>query len=548
MNRNCPNYRGARIDIHPEFPHQEWSRLLGTYHDQQLIDFMRFGWPTSYMGSHLPTLTVSNHRSSLRQPVAVKSFIDKELSLQGLAGPFTECPFGWLRQNPLMTQEKKTKDEYRVILDLSFPEGRSVNSSIPKLLYDGSPYKLHLPTSLDMAALIARKGQGALMYKIDLSRAYRQLPADPYDWPLLGIEWEDQLFFDRAIPFGLCHGAMCCQRVTTAICHIMLEQFQAACLAYIDDFGAVAGRSLRQANTHYIALKTTIMDLGLTLALDKCASPSTCMSWIGTTFDSVNMCMYIDESKIQETLDYCLQVLAQVSVSLQTVESLAGRLMYASKLSLHARRFINQLLHFRRSFKSASPQALPQEVIQELHWFCQFLPKYNGFALIRPLAVPSTEFFVDDCLVGGGGFQPLHCFFSLAWGDRVDKWNLAINELECFTVLVALRLWHDTFRGKTVQVWCDNSATVLSLQHSKTNNMFTAACIREVGLLAAVHDIQLIFTHIEGERNITADLLSRADVSDRDQQKFQQFVASTRLTRSPVEPHTLAYPDTQGSW
>ena len=52
-----------------------------------------------------------------------------------------------------MTQEKKVKDEYRVILDLSYPEGLSVNSAIPKLLYDGSPYKLHLPTSLDLQHL-----------------------------------------------------------------------------------------------------------------------------------------------------------------------------------------------------------------------------------------------------------------------------------------------------------------------------------------------------------------------------------------------------------
>ena len=166
----CPNYRGAQRDIDPSFPHQLWDELLSSYSDKQVVTYMRYGWPTSYMGQALPILDLKNHASSVRQPEAVSSFLSKELRLGGLAGPFTESPFEWLRQNPLMTREKKVKDEYRVILDLSFLEGLSVNSSIPKLLYDGSPYKLHLPTSLDLASLIVKHGPGALMFKIDLSR------------------------------------------------------------------------------------------------------------------------------------------------------------------------------------------------------------------------------------------------------------------------------------------------------------------------------------------------------------------------------------------
>ena len=256
----------------------------------------------SFMGDTLPTLSLPNHASSIRQPQAVQSFIDKEVSLHGLAGPFTECPFEWLRLNPMMTREKKNSDEYCVILDLSFLEGHSVNACIPKLLYEGAPYKLRLPTSLDMADLILKYSKGTVLHKIDLSRAYRQLPVDPHDWLLLGIGWQDSMYFDRAIPFGIRPGAMCCQRVTNGICHVMKKKYNADSLAYIDDFGASAGPNRRIANTQFIQLKTLILDLDMTLALDKCAAPSTCMLWIGTTFDSVNMCMYIDATKIQETL------------------------------------------------------------------------------------------------------------------------------------------------------------------------------------------------------------------------------------------------------
>ena len=80
-----------------------------------------------------------------------------------------------------------------------------MNALIPKLLYEGAPYKLRIPSSLDFANLILKYGQGDLLYKVDLSWAYCQLPADPNDWPLLGISWQDLLYFDRAVPFGLRH-------------------------------------------------------------------------------------------------------------------------------------------------------------------------------------------------------------------------------------------------------------------------------------------------------------------------------------------------------
>ena len=118
----CPNYIWAKVDVNPDFPVKTWDSVFANYHDKQLVSFMRYGWPTSFMGDTLPTLSLPNHASSVR-PQAVQSFLDKEVSLHGLAGPFTECPFEWLRLNPMMTREKKNSDEYRFILDLSIPKG-----------------------------------------------------------------------------------------------------------------------------------------------------------------------------------------------------------------------------------------------------------------------------------------------------------------------------------------------------------------------------------------------------------------------------------------
>ena len=200
-----PNYLGAKIKV-SSFPIDKWASKLQNYPDQPLLQFLEYGWPVGYEGDKLPTLGLDNHSSSTNYGKDIQKYLDKELGLGALKGPFSVPPFEWIRTNPLMTRPKKDSQDRRVILDLSFPLGSSVNSEISKIVFEGAPYKLRLPSPLDLAEHIAKRGQGCLMFKIDLARAYRQLPSDPWDWALLGLQWNDELYFDTAIPFGVRHG------------------------------------------------------------------------------------------------------------------------------------------------------------------------------------------------------------------------------------------------------------------------------------------------------------------------------------------------------
>ena len=90
-----------------------WDSQLVGYHDQQVIDFMKYGWPTGFMGNSIPKLDLPNHTSSRRQPLAVDKFLQKEVSLGGIMGPFVVSPFAWVRINPLMARPKKDSDQQR---------------------------------------------------------------------------------------------------------------------------------------------------------------------------------------------------------------------------------------------------------------------------------------------------------------------------------------------------------------------------------------------------------------------------------------------------
>ena len=75
-----------------------------------------------------------------------------------------------------------------------------------------------------------------LVYKRDLSRAYRQFAVDPYDYNLLGIEWQNSMYIDTAT--GLRSAAQACQHITSAIASIAKKN-GFLLLNYFDDFARV---------------------------------------------------------------------------------------------------------------------------------------------------------------------------------------------------------------------------------------------------------------------------------------------------------------------
>ena len=230
-----PNYRGARQPVPHKLNIQAWRDRSHLFPDASLVDMLEFGFPIGYTAPHPPAPHSGNHPSAIQFPADIDAYLNKELQHSAIIGPADHHPFQWPRTNSMMTRPKKDSSSRRVIVDLSMPQDASVNSGIPRNSLDGTPFKLRLPNPATLAAKILEYGQGCLLYKVDLSRAYRQLRTDPLDWPFLMLQWEEQHFLDISIPFGLRHGASACQRTTEAVSAIAKEEAGADTAPYIDD-------------------------------------------------------------------------------------------------------------------------------------------------------------------------------------------------------------------------------------------------------------------------------------------------------------------------
>ena len=74
--------------------------------------------------------TLENHPSALQPEEDIEFYIATKLSHHALAGPLGAQPVTPLHVSPLMTRVKKDSDNRRVIVDLSWSDGASVNDDV----------------------------------------------------------------------------------------------------------------------------------------------------------------------------------------------------------------------------------------------------------------------------------------------------------------------------------------------------------------------------------------------------------------------------------
>ena len=60
-------------------------------------------------------------------------------------------------------------------MDLSWPKRASVNAAVQKDVYLGTQYVLNYPSINFITSSLVKLGPAALIYKVDISRAFRQI-------------------------------------------------------------------------------------------------------------------------------------------------------------------------------------------------------------------------------------------------------------------------------------------------------------------------------------------------------------------------------------
>ena len=234
-----PNRYGCRIPLATGWNLQAMDMFLTDYQDREVLEWLKFGF-TIARHDDFPDLTPcnSNHQGANLFPQHVDDYLKTEIQLGATIGPFKVPPFlHRIGVSPLSSRPKKGTDKCRIILNLSFPPGTSVNDGISKYWYCNTEIKLTYPTIDTLARRIAHLGVDCRIWKKDLWRYFRQVPLCPRDFSLIGYRWRNFLYFDKMMNLGLRSATYVCQRVLNSIvyAHLGLGFWSINCL---DDFGS----------------------------------------------------------------------------------------------------------------------------------------------------------------------------------------------------------------------------------------------------------------------------------------------------------------------
>ena len=302
--------------------------------------------------------------------------------------------------SPLSTRPKKGSSERRVILDLSFPIGEAVNDGIPKDTYLGFRAELTFPKTDDFAFRIFILGPRCLMFKVDLSRYFRQIPLDPGDYSLIGYVIDGEIYFDKVLPMGLRSAPYIAQRITNGIAFIH-RQMEYFLLNYVDDF--IRAEVQQRAWQAFQALTLLLEKLNVETSKDKIVPPTMRLEFLGITFDSENMTMEISPEKVKEIQQEIGGY--KTTAKWKELESLIGKLQFAAKCIKSGRIFLRRLLQWIRGMDRRRMQCIPLEARKDIAWWGRCIQQYNGVSLLWLNKEPLTDAIVqmDACPKGYGG-------------------------------------------------------------------------------------------------------------------------------------------------
>ena len=486
-------------------PLPQWQPFLQAHPDQAFAEFVRRGITHGFRVGFDPINRLKsapqNFHSVRDNPLTVHKYIADEVA----QGRLVKRPGVDIRRNPIgIIPKPHQPGKFRLIVDLSAPRGFSVNDGI-------SPSLCSLDyISVDQAArLIAKCGRGALMAKTDLQSAYRQVPVHPEDQHLLGLEWDGQIYCDRALPFGLRSAPKLFTAVADGLAWSLHCEGITNCVHYLDDFlfwgpaeSDQCGLALEKA--------TSLCDrLGLPVAAHKTVGPATVLTFLGIEVDSVSQELRLPEEKLSRLRALLSQWSTKRHASKHDLQVLLGHLSHAATVVRPGRVFLRQLIDTTKLPRLPSHKVrLNAGCRADISWWATFVQNWNGVALFPQL--PTGPKLVSDASGswGCGAYCPGEgTWFQLRWPPSWADINIAAKEL--LPIVAAAAIWGKAWNGTVIKVHSDNQAVVACLTSRSARDPLLAHLLRCLFFFEAHFRFEHRAQHIAGKLNTAADALSR---------------------------------------
>jgi hypothetical protein len=487
---------------------EELYRLLQGYPEHErafLIQGFREGFKIQHHGPRKITNS-KNHGSAAKNANIVTRLLSREISLGRIAGPFDSDLCGSIKISPLGLIPKKEPGSYRLIHDLSFPPGNSVNDGISRS--DSTVQYENFDTVVE---LVKKCGRNALMAKCDVEEAFRQLPVHPSDYHLLGFTWMGKIYFDKRLAMGCASSCQIFERFSCALQWLISKYIPGAMVSHIlDDFIFVgcAGSSKCWDQLH--SFLGICAQIGLPIKDSKTVYPCTDIAVHGLQLNSATMIASLPADKINKAITQLLNLSHKKKISLLALQSICGLLNFACKAVVPGRPFLRRMINLTIGLSKPFHHArVNREVRADAHAWIIFFQSFNGKSMFLNdpwLSSETLQLGTDASNIGYSAVYGSKWFaghWPMSWSDK----HITVKEI--FPIVLALQIWAPVWKNHKIRFICDNMAVVEIINSQSCKDAFIMHFVRKLVVTSLVNNILFRAQHIAGRDNKLCDQLSR---------------------------------------
>jgi hypothetical protein len=526
------------IDVHPDWNTNvpvrnqplivsAWIKNLSRHPNDDLVlstlDNATFGASYDYTGNRVHPLispTPSSFFDHDLQPAIsadeIKGFRTKPFPYDGTP-PLFNC-----HRSPIKGVTKTFDMKVRLVNDHGAPyDGTDVNSNIDIITATLFTFQVAM-------ALLLLAGKGALMFKYDVTAAYKVLNLHPQDWHLNGESLPGAWSFSVKPNFGA-RSAGKLWDALGGLAEFIFRHVATLIIAfhflvrYSDDYMEIippCTNHMFTALTVFAAVSAKSHELGLSIG--KFTFPSTKIVWLGLVLDSMTMTAELTNERRLYLLHHIQLWMKRSYASPKEIESFHGHLQFAASIIRHGRFFLGGITALIYASPGARTITIGKAAKADLSWWYRLLVSYkwSGIHHLVRNRTPANWIFeitTDACKKARGGYFNGR-WFSLAWTSSqleaaMRTKDLSMVYLELHAIVDSCATFGHLWSGLSITIQTDSMSVVEAWNSQKSKNTELRSLFCEICLFMSLFDFDLNIIHLPGKENIKADLLSRLQVA-----------------------------------
>jgi hypothetical protein len=264
-----------------------------------------------------------------------------------------------------------------------------------------------------------------------------------------------------------------------------------------------------------MAFHVLAKQIGLPIKAEKTVYPTTKLTFLGLELDTLSYQIRLPQDKLDQLKSEIQKFTTKKSATLRELQSLIGMLNFACNVVPPGRTFLRRLINLTIGLKQPHHhRKLNLEARADLKAWAVFLEHFNGRAFFPSGTTHSSSslhLFTDASNLGFGGT------FGTKWFSHpfTSDWLLyPIAVREFLPIVIALEMWGSSLQNSTVVLHSDNLTVVQIINKNTSKDSNLMQLMRRLMILSLTYNIHFHAKHIQGVANISADLLSRLQVSD----------------------------------